>query len=389
MENERAVQLKFYLLQVTHWCGFGAMASFIAAFLLSNGMEKTQFSIMMAIYMLMAFLGQFVWGSICDSRQANKKVFMLTEMLVLVLYYLIYFFSNNIAFIYVLYPLLGFVLIPISSNLDSWLLKCFVHKPSVYGPSRGCSALGFGVFCLFYGKIISAVGYQIMPFVATGFIAATILIALTQPEAPSAPGSSAAKKMSAKDIAALVKIPIYILLIVMLFLIGISLSPIGNMKIVILENVGGTVEHQGYDSFFGCLVQTPFFFLAAKLKKIPQNLRILMASSSVVLMIGIDMFAKSPYVVIAADMFYFVGYSILLPTYREITENVVPANIKTTAHGLCDAVFASLAGVIALSCSGPLMDSVGVDSVIKICFAICCVGFAMSLVFVKANKKKT
>ena len=388
MKNERAVQLKFYLLQVTHWCGFASMASFIVAFLLSKGLDNSRMSIMMAVYMLMAFLGQFFWGSICDSKQANKKVFILTEILLLGMYYLIYFFSDNFSIIYVLYPLLGFIIVPISSNLDSWLLKCFVHRPEVYGPSRGCSALGFGLFCLFYGKIITAVGYHIMPFVATGFIAVTVLVALTQPEAPAAAGSAAAKKMSAKDIASLVRIPIYILLILMLFFMGLSMAPINNMKIVILQNVGGTVEHQGYDSFFGCLVQTPFFFLAAKIKRLPQNLRVFLAALSIVLMIGIDMFASSPYVIIAADMFYFVGYSILLPTYREITESVVPANIKTTAHGLCDAVFASLAGMIAMSCSGTLMDSVGVSAVIRICFVLCCIAFATSLVFIRMNRKK-
>lgn len=387
-KSEKIVYIKFCLLQISHWLGFGAMASFVVAYLLNSGMSNTVLSVCMAVYMFMAFLGQFFWGTICDRNQANKKVFIVAEALVLCLYFVIYYLAKT-PVVYLAYPLLGFVIVPISSNLDSWVLKVHYKHPECYGPTRGCSALGFGVFMFFYGKVISSVGYGIMLPLAVGFMAVTLITAFTQPDPPSAMvGSTSAKKMNLKDIGALTKIPVYMILLLLLFVFGISMAPLNNMKIVVLQNVGGTVAHQGYDSFLGCIMQTPFFFLAAKFKKWPQNLKVILAVISVTIMIVGDSLATNPFMIIAFDSLYFVGYSLFLPTYREITEEVVSPQIKTTAHGLCDSVFASLAGMISMCYSGAVIDNFGMTAMFRLCTILALAACGITALFVIVNNRR-
>ena len=59
MKNEKAVLLRFNLLQILYWCGLASMGSFVSAFMLSKGMSNTRLSIILALYMLCAFVGQF------------------------------------------------------------------------------------------------------------------------------------------------------------------------------------------------------------------------------------------------------------------------------------------------------------------------------------------
>ena len=171
MKNEKAVLLRFNLLQVLYWCGLASMGSFVSAFMLSKGMSNTRLSIILALYMLGAFIGQFFWGSLSDKLQTNKKFFILNEAFVLLLYYLIYIFSDNFLMVNIFYPLLGFVIVPQASNLDSWILKCFAHRPQVYGPARGWASAGFAVFMLVYGNLINSWGYKIMPWFALPLLA--------------------------------------------------------------------------------------------------------------------------------------------------------------------------------------------------------------------------
>jgi MFS family permease len=384
LKNEKWVLIRFNLIQVLYWCGFASMAAFVSAFMLSKGMSNTQLSLMLAIYMLCAFVGQFFWGSICDKLKTNKKIFILGEILVLALYYLIYKFSNDFSVVMILYPILGFVMVPLPSNLDAWLLKCFVHRPEVYGPARGWASMGFAVFMLIYGNIIAGIGYHVMPAFATVFIVTTIILSSMQPDSPEPEGERAALKL--RDIGKLTKIKPYMFIIVLLLFTGLAIAPINNMKIVVLENVGGTVVHQGYDSFFMCVAQLPFFFLAGKIRKIPQNIRLLLSAAGPMCMILINFFAASPYMVILASVFNAISYSILLPTIREITEASTDKALRTTAHGIADAVFQSLAGMVSLLYVGSLMDNVGMSAVFIIC--ICFQSVALILAVIKTFFRK-
>lgn len=386
MKSEKFVLMRFNAIQVLYWCGFASMAVFISAFMLSKGMSKTQLSLMLAIYMLCAFAGQFFWGSLCDRLKTNKKIFILGNILVLALYYTIYTLADNFAAIMVLYPLLGFIQVPLPSNLDAWLLKCFSHRPEIYGPARGWGSMGFAIFMLIYGNIIGSFGYKVMPFFATAFICATVILSVMQPDSPLLDGHNAVVKF--RDIGKLTKVKPYMFVLAFLLFTGLAVSPINNMKIVVLESVGGTVAHQGYDSFFMCLAQLPFFFFAGKVRKIPQNIRILLSAIGPLCMIVINFFAVTPYMVITASVFNAISYSILLPTIREITENSTDRTIRTTAHGVADAVYQSLAGMISLLYVGVLMDNVGMKAVFIICICFQLVTLVLALTKITKDKAK-
>ena len=380
MKNEKAVLIRFNLLQVLYWCGFASMASFCSAFMLYKGMSNTHLGIVMALYMLSSFVGQLFWSGLCDKLRTNRNFFILNEVFVLVVYWLIWLFSDNFTMLYVFYPLLGFVLVPLSSNLDAWVLKCFAHRPEVYARSKGWSSGGFAIFMLVYGKLIDLWGYQIMPLFGTVFIGITVVVALLQPDAPVSEDKKQ-KDVQLKDIGKLAKSFVFVFIVILWMCIGFAASPIYNMKIVVLNSVGGDVSHQGYDSFFTCFFQLPFFFLAGQLRKIPQHIRLLVGATGALAMAVVDLLARTPTAVIFGSLLWGVGYSIIFPTVREIVEDTVDPAVKTTAHGICDAVNGSLAGIISLLYVGGLIDKAGTAPVFIICIVFSAVALLLCVLY--------
>ncbi len=353
------------------------MPAYIGAYLLSKGLTNTRLSLLLSAYMLFAFLGQFFWGSVCDRLETNKKVFVLGNLLVLGLNLAIYFLAGSLSAVAVLYPLLGFTMAPLPSNLDTWLLKCFSHRTQVYGPARGWGSLGFALFMLFYGPLLNRVGYWVMPVFATAFILITVGVALSQPDSPPPEGKRSSFRV--REIAKLARIRPYMFLVVLLLFTGLAGAPISNMKIAVLKSVGGNVSHQGYDFFFMCMFQLPFFFLAGRIRKINRRIRLVLSAAGPMLMILCNFFAASPVLVITGSVFNAISFSIMLPTTREITEENVDIRLRTTANSVTDAVYQSLAGMASLLYVGSIMDHFGMKVVFAICIAIQIVPIAMTV----------
>jgi len=205
-----------------------------------------------------------------------------------------------------------------------------------------------------------------------------IAAALVLPDAVPAK-SGAHGKLSRKDIAVLFSNKAYCRLIVILFLVGLAIAPINNLKIIVLESVGGTVAHVGLDSFASALTQVPFIMLAGWLARISLRKRYMVMTACPLLMILLCLFAVSPAMVIAGSVVYNAAYGVLLPTMREVTEKNVQENLRNLGHSLSDAVFTSFSGVVSLVYAGAIVDGLGVKAMMLISAAIAAAALIVSL----------
>ena len=168
-------------------------------------------------------------------------------------------------------------------------------------------------------------------------------------------------------------------LVLLLLLIGLAIAPINNLKIVVLENVGGNVSHIGVDSFISALTQVPFIAMAGLLAVIPLRVRFAAMAFLPLMMILLVRFASSPVMVFAGSFFANVGYGILLPTMREVTERFVSEDLRNLGHNLSDAIYNSFSGVISLVYAGAVADCFGINAMLTLCVLIAVVPAVLSL----------
>ncbi|MBQ2948830.1 MAG: MFS transporter [Clostridia bacterium] len=386
MSKKRCVL--FAALEMSYWCFHASFIGYAAAYLLAQGVSNTAVSLLLAGYMLLGFIGSLAAGNACDRFRTNKKVFMLCMLMAYGLMFALYFRGAEVAVAALCYPLLGFFFLPQGANIDSWLLDACARDQRIFGRIRCMPSLAYAVVCALFGQLIARFGYHVMIPGATFFFAVTMASAALLPDAKRE-AAAEKKKASAGDVGRLFAAAPYRRLVVLLFLLGLATAPMNNLKIVVLESVGGNVSHVGVDAFVGAMTQVPFIAMAALIHRLPLRVRFLSMSFLLMLMPLTASFAVSPAMVYLASFFYNVGYGILLTTMRDVTELHVDRDIRNLGHTLSDAVFTSFSGVISLMYAGALTDALGVRAMLAVCAAICAVPVVISLLPQRVSDRKS
>lgn len=376
MRGEKAMKksywIRFSLLEISYWGFHASFIGFLMSYLLSKGITNTMVSIFMASYLLAAFVGSFVWGMVCDRLHTNRKVSIMCFLAAGAVMFLIYFSYDNIPMLAVLYPMIGFVSLPHATNIDSWLLLVCENNLTVYGRIRCLPSLFFGVTSFVLGRLISDFGYSLMLVFGTVFLLMGIAAALSLPEGRDAVqdkgNDTAGFRLSSLD--QVFASGSYRYMIVVLFFVGIAIAPVNNLKMPLLENVGGTVSDLGIDGFICAVVQVPFIALADRIERYSLRFRYVLLAGLPFLTLLLAFYAVSPVMIFAGSFLYNMGVGILIPTMRSVTERNVSPAYRNLGHNIADAIYSSLTGIISLLYSGLVMDLYGVRSLLMICLLV-------------------
>lgn len=359
----------FCILQGTYWSFYASFIGYITSYLLARGMSNTHLSWIVSAYMLTSFAGLMFWGRMSDRLRTNKNIFLLGNAAAAFLGVLVFSFAGSTAAVAVLYPLFGFMVVPLATMLDSWIMQSFPQKADAFGQSRSFASGSYAVVMLMIGQLIARLGFRIMLAATLFFLTVTVANALTLPDVAKEKIMKE-KKSSVAEYRLLAGIRPYRVLLAVLFLTGLCLAPVNNMKIVIMQSVGGNVASVGLDSFIGCMMQLPFLVGAGKLIRIPAKKRLVMVAGAQVIMAALTMLATSPAMVIMGSIFNNIGVGIILPTMREIAQNEVPEHLRNTAHSLADAAYNSVSAMLALTYAGAVSDLFSVRAMVAVSLSV-------------------
>ena len=317
-----------------------------------------------------------VFGRICDQKQTNKRVLIPCMAMCYVLTMVIYFYAEHVAVLAVCYPLMGLFFQSQGANVDAWVLSSCHHDQNVFGKIRSMPSLFYALISVTMGALISRFGYGMMLLGATIFMAMTLASAALLADAHAV--AMPRKRMDSGDIRRLFASGYYRRLMALLMLIGLAIAPINNLKIVVLENVGGNVAHIGVDCFVSAITQVPFIAMASAITLLALRKRFMAMAFLPLTMILLVRFAQSPMMVFAGSFFYNVGFGILLVTMREVTETYVDQDLRNLGHNLSDAVFNSFSGVVSLMYAGAVADSFGVNAMLTLSVVIAVIPLILS-----------
>ncbi|WP_274941846.1 MFS transporter [Chordicoccus furentiruminis] len=351
---------RFGILDGLYWAFSAAFFGFIPTYLLACGMPEGVLSLLLAAYMLTSFGGAFFWGRLCDRKETNRRIFLPVFFSATLLSALAFLAAGrSLLLSSFLYLALGFLVSSLGTNLDAWMLRSFRHDSAMYGRARGTGSAGYAAAMLVGGQLIRLFGYQMILWMTLTLAAAVFLLALRTPEEPYSrlPGGGSG---SLKE---LFRIRPYLYMLLIVFFCGLAISPVNNLKIVLLRAVGGDVGMLGIDQFLGVMTQALFIFLYGRLSGIRPYVRMLILSCLLLLTMLLTALAHSPLMVIAGTVLSNMAYGFQLPTQRQLTERYVPARMRNTAHSAVDAVYGSFSGILALCCSGFLISLFGAPSI--------------------------
>ena len=350
---------KFMMVHFFFWTISASFTAYITAFALERGMRPGQASVMIAFFLLSSFTGQILWGYICDRIRSDKKIFLFCGITAAVLYAFVYAVPDNTVFS-ILYVLTGLFLFPMGSILDSWMLKNTDFDKKLYGRAKAYDSISYGLWMPVVGFLIREKGFISLPVCAILMAGITLLIAVGIPD------SHAIGKTERVTVRIAVKAlndnRLRILILVS-FLLGLAFAPLNNLKILLIQRLGGTVSVLGIDAFVSCTVQFVCFLLVSRLSMIAVHKRLLF--SAAVYLASTTVFILAPHytLIMAGSTLCSVAYTFLILATREYIEKLVDISLQTTVNSLFDSAYRSFAGVVGLLYSGYVMDRAGIQLV--------------------------
>lgn len=380
-------KIKFALLQACYWCTYASFNSYVGNFLQSEGMSASVLGLLITTFTFMGFLGNFVFGYICDKFKTNKKVLIFCYVLTAIFITLTYF-STNWVMVIAFYGCLGFVQQPMVANLDTWILRNYSKEPKAYGPIRSFASVAFCSLNFFYGDLLGEYGYILMIFFSYFFVTLGIIVASLTFEVPFEDKVEENGLKVSEAFKILFRSKPYMALLIIMLGMGFINTPIGSLSTIIVTNVGGGVEELATLLVFSSMSQIPMLFFSYKLIFIPPKVRLLICGFLFAISgFGMAFATNIVQIVIFGCLGGGVGTGILVPTVREMVVLVSPKECLTSAQSLSDSVFYSLSGIVASALAGLSFANFGV-TITLVTFASFTVLTILAFLFIMHLAKK-
>jgi len=346
----------FTLLEMLYWLTYGSFTTYLVSFVTATrGANASTAGLMLAIFMASACAGQFVIGGLCDRRQNNRSVFVVGMAATIMLEMAVYF-SPNMLLLGVGCVFLGFIQPPTGAILDTWLIRSFPDEPGAYSPIRSLGSLSYAALMVIMGMTIHRFGHTVMPVFSTVFAVLAITVALKMPEIPRVSGKQAAERR-----AGLGQLPRVVWLFVLsLAIMGMATTPLINMNLLILENVGGTVASMGIATSFNTLAEFIVMRFPKPYMRFGARQRLLRAGALYVGSTVLMVFSGTVWMLYLATFVNGMAYGVLLPARRQYVTEIAPAQTHNRVHGLGDMAYLNFGGLVGNQVSGLLIDSRGV-----------------------------
>ena len=384
-DNRQLMKYKFGAAQLFYWCTYCSFTTFFTSFIKDvHGVQAGTTGLLLALFMLSTFPGQIIINYICDRFQNNRRVYMTAMPIILLLYFAIYF-SPNIIAISIFYIMLGMVQPALAVVLDTWVIRSFPEEPQAYGPIRSVGCISYATLALLEGFAIEYVGYHITLILAVFFVAGGCITAFRTPEVPRY--ERIAKSRGKLKINTVPNI-MWLIVAILLFS-GLGNLPLIQMANQIFASLGGGVIHMSIAIFANAASEFPTMQLSRKLSRYSAEARLFAASVLYTASTAVMFMATSPILVIAMYSLNGMAYGLFLPARRQIITEKAPKEAQNLMHGIGDAAYSSVGGVLGNTLSGNMLDRFGLKTMVGICGSVHALAMGVSaIIYGKAKRRE-
>ena len=358
--------------------------NYITSWALDSGFREDLLSILIGVSFAAAFAGQFLWGILSDRIRSTRKIFLLCMLLSAVDFAVVWSARSDAVFA-VSYTLLGLFVSPMLSIIDAWALDLFDYEGTSYGNARSVGAAGFAAAMLGMGYAIRFCGYIMIPIIVVLFSLIAFVIGLLLPDKKGS--RSSAQGMSAADFAAIMQARGFLFLMVIIFLLGLTIAPPNNLKIMLIQQAGGDVSIMGVDNFLGYAVQAAMFAVAGHLH--PRRPYLMFALFILMTAAGLASaaFAADIWMIFLSTLLIYAAWSVQITLLRQIIAAMVPERFHTTAISVSDAAFTQLSGFIGLAGGGVVLGMFNLKALMLLCVAVSLLSFVLMLMLAARQKQ--
>ena len=373
-------------IHMNYWAGSTIQMTFLVSFMTMSGYTASQIGLAVAVFSVVNFTFQPVWGYLSDRMKNIRRIIILCLLcsapLLLLLPGAV---ESRLSYLMIVYTLLACFQGPVAGLLDSLTYSgAETNRYIVYGIARGSGSLFSAVAMLVSGELLYRIGVR-YAFAAEAalFILAAVCAALysgtgfenAASQRNERPALGATIRESLQNRACL-----FLFLSVALLNIGIK-AGYTFVPMMVLK-MGGTTASNGYVMAINTVGMMPCMLLYNYLhdrRRVSNKILYLLACLFTIARILSLAMVRTMTAMYAIQLISSLQYGFLQPAMLTAVAELVPKRIRTTAITLAAALQLGASSLLGDYAAGILVERVGMRTTFLLLTGIAVLGLCSFL----------
>lgn len=305
---------------------------------------------------IIAIIGQFLFGYLCDRFKRIKPFFFLAY-LVMTLGSVMMFLLRKQMFFYHIFAVSisgGMVKVIMGLN-ETWMLEIDEDN---YGKLRAAGALGLTIGSPIAGYLVKAMGYAILLYMLAG-VSVFLLLFLWKSQDANKQDSEHIRLTTVKELVRNYPYLLLVLIYLLIYMIGTA-----DQYVVIdkMLSIGAKNGEVGIKWAVQSFMEVPLFLFASKiLKRWKPGQLLLFGTLMYAVKFFLYGFLHQSWGIIATATLQIVTLPIIMLTSKVLIKEITPVKLCSSAQMFAMAVFIGVSGLITPIITSYLSKQIGYD----------------------------
>ncbi len=390
-----SVRNKYRILQCLYWMSGCVAWGYFISYLDEYGYSARVSGLIAAGFALGAALLQPFLGRLADRSRIFhwKNILLILDVLTLSCF-LGLWFTNGKAAVGILFGAVSMLVTTILSMVN---VACFYYEhkgtPMNFGFARALGSLAYAVLSAILGRLIAPCGIKVVVFAGILIFAAEIILVCRLPYEGKVESARPAEEKRKTGFGSFVrKYPAFLLMIIACILFLTFHNMYSNYMLLIMEKVGGGNAQLGIALALAAALEIPVMVVSGWLaKKIPSYWLLVVAGAALVVRGFAYLAAGTVMEIYLIQLFQILTFALIASVGVYFTDETMDQEDLATGQSFMGMTIAA-GNTIGYFVGGSLIDSHGVDAMLKTGTAISAVGtvFAVfsAMLLTRASKRR-
>lgn len=378
---DKKMKIKFYCLNFLAFAAISMVNTQMIPYLTSVGYDVVERGYILAANAVVAIIGQFLFGYICDKYKKIKPFFTLAYALLIISALFMFSFQKQLFWYHLLtVAIMGGMVKVIMGLNETWMLEADSEH---YGSLRAYGALGITIGSPAAGFLVDSFGYFALSITLCVIsVLCFIFIWIVKDVEKS---GEAIQLVTLKK---LLKNGPYLLLVfiyLLIYMIGTA-----DQYVVIDKMLEMKAEHSliGLKWALQSFMEIPLFLLAHRiLNKYRPATLLIFGTLMYALKFVLYAWADNSWLIIAAASLQLVTLPVIMLTSKVLIKEITPKELFSSAQMFAMAVFIGVSGLITPLITSYLSDIFGYDLTLYLVAAFSILPLLMIFLYLHIRKK--
>lgn len=373
---------RLYALNFLAFFAISMVNTQMIPFLTSLGYDVVVRGYILAANAIVAIVGQFLFGYLCDKFKGIRMFFALAYSILLISGILMFMNTNQVFWYHLCTVALMGGMVKVIMGLDeTWMLELDSEQ---YGNLRAAGALGLTIGSPIAGFLVDTFSFFAL-VIALSITSVLLFIFIFLSKDVQKEGES----IQLQSLKKLIMNGPYLLLVCIYLLVYMIGTADQYVVIDKMLDIGSAHALVGIKWALQSFMEVPLFLLAGKiLKKYKPSTLLIFGTIMYAVKFFLYGWSSSGWMIVATAALQIVTLPIIMLTSKVLIKEVTPKDLASSAQMFAMAIFIGVSGLLTPIITSWLSERFGYDNTLYMVAAFSVVPLVFIFAYIKVQKRK-